>query len=91
MGKVISAELWFLRKELISRLKTGQYPFSPVEMVTLLSLLNDFIKSGNGSLCSLLFSIWDEGKEHYITKLIFLRSQLKSKTSQAGSRGWGNG
>jgi hypothetical protein len=87
MGNVISAELWFLRKELINRLKTGQYPFSPAEMTTLLSILNNFIKSGNGSLCSLLFSIWDEGMKLYITKLIFLRSQMMTKTFQAGSRG----
>jgi len=87
MGNVISTELWFLRKELINSLNTGQYPFSPVEMTTLLSILNDFLKSGNGSLCSLLFSIWDKGMELYITKLIFLRSQLRTKTFQAGSRG----
>jgi hypothetical protein len=90
MGNVISAELWYLRKDLVNRLKTGQYPFSPVEMTTLLSILDDFLKSGNGSLFSLLFSIWDEGMELYITKLIFLRSQLMTKTFQAGSRGWKN-
>ena len=90
MGNFISAELWFLRKDLINRLKTGQYPFAPVEMTTLLSIINEFLKAGNGSFFSLLFSILDEGKELYITKLIFLRSQLKTKIFQTGPRGWKN-
>lgn len=90
MGNVISAELWYLRKDLVNRLKTGQYPFAPVEMTTLLSIINEFLKAGNGSFFSLLFSIWGEGKDLYITKLIFLRSQLMTKTFQDGPRGWKN-
>jgi len=90
MGKVISSELWFLRQDLANRLKTGQYPFALAEMTTLLSIINEFLKSGNGSFFSLLFSIWDSGMELYITKLIFFRSQLRTKNFQAGSGGWKN-
>jgi hypothetical protein len=88
MGNVISAELWFLRKDLVNRLKTGSYPFPLEEMTTLLSLMNDFIKSGNGSYFSFLFSFWHEKKELFIPKLIFLRSQLKIKMLQAEKKGW---
>lgn len=86
MGNVISAELWFLRKDLVNRLKTGHYPFAPEEMTTLLAIINGFLQSGNGSFFSLLFLIWDEGMELYITKLIFLRSQLMTKIFQAEPR-----
>jgi|WetSurMetagenome_2_1015567.scaffolds.fasta_scaffold29291_3 hypothetical protein len=87
MGNVISAELLFLRKDLINRLKTGQYPFAPAEITTLLAIINEFLKAGNGDFFSLLFSIWGEGKELYITPLIFFRSQLKTRLFQAGQRG----
>jgi hypothetical protein len=87
MANVISAEPWFLRKDLVNKLKTGQYPFAPVEMTTLHSIINKFLRSGYGSFFSLLFTIWDEGMELDITKLLFLRSQMVTKTFQAGPRG----
>jgi hypothetical protein len=79
MGEVISAELRFLRKYLINKLETGQYIFPPGEMVTLLSIINDFLESGNRSFLSLLFSVLDKGMEPYIMKLICLKSQLSTK------------
>jgi hypothetical protein len=88
MRNVISLELWFLRKDLVNRLKTGQHPFAPIEMTTLLSLINDFLKFGNGSFFSLLFSLWYKEMELYIPKLIFLRSQLKTQIFQVEKRGW---
>jgi hypothetical protein len=88
MRNVISLELWFLRKDLVNRLRTGQHPFAPIEMTTLLSLINDFLKFGNGSFFSLLFSLWYKEMELYIPKLIFLRSQLKTQILQVEKRGW---
>jgi len=88
MGHVISAELWFLRKDLVNRLKTGSYPFPPEEMIILLSLINDFLKSENGSFASFLFSLWYKTNEIYIHKLLFLRSQLRTKRVQVKEIGW---
>jgi len=86
MKNVVSLELWFLRKDLVNRLKTGQHPFAPVEMTTLLSLINDFLKSGNGSIFSFLFSLWYKEMELYIPKLIFLKSQLRTNILQTEKR-----
>lgn len=79
MGEVILAEPRFLRKYLLDKLNSGQHIFPPEEMVTLLSIINDFLKSGNKSFLSLLFSVMDKGMEPYIMKLICLRSQLTTK------------
>lgn len=79
MGEVILAEPRFLRKYLIDKLNADQYILPPVEMVTLISIINDFLKSGNRSFLSLLFSVMDKGMEPYIMKLICLRSQLTTK------------
>jgi hypothetical protein len=88
MRNVISLELRLLRKDLINRLKIGQQPFAPVEMTTLLSLINDFLKSSNGSFLSLLYYLWLNKMELYIPKLIFLKSQLRTKIKQVEKRGY---
>jgi hypothetical protein len=79
MGEVILAEPRFLRKYLIDKLNADQYILPPEEMLTLISIINDFLKSGNRSFHSLLFSVLNKGMEPYIMLLICIRSQLTSK------------
>jgi hypothetical protein len=79
MGEVILAEPRFLRKYLLDKLNSGQHIFPPEEMVTLLAIINNFLKSGNKSFLSLLFSVMDKRMEPYIMKLICLRSKLTTK------------
>jgi hypothetical protein len=81
MGDLISAELQFLRKNLIKRLNNNEYSFTFEEMVTLINLVNDCLKAGNGSILYLLSVLHNKKMDLYITKLLFIKRHLVNNKS----------
>ena len=76
MGDLISAELQFLRINLIKRLNNAEYLFTFGEMVNLITIIDECLKAGYGSILYLLSTLHNKKMDLYITKVLLLRNHL---------------